>query len=457
MTPFFFDPAAQKNRRRNVRRRKKCRQSPRTIFARLAATAKKTPPKILSMNPIRPAEPARHAETTIPSPGGIFAPPPLSLYVHLPWCAKKCPYCDFNSHQAPQHIPEKQYAAALLADAETLLPALWGRRPRSVFIGGGTPSMFSPAIMDAILCGLRARGLLPPDAEITLEANPDSADAGKFAEFAAAGINRLSLGVQSFDDNALAALGRIHNGKTSRRAAEAAALTFANFNIDLMHALPAQTAEAAVLDIKTALAFSPPHLSLYQLTLEPGTPFFRRPPPFLPPPDNAADIGDAVFAAAENAGFCRYEISAFARPQRECRHNLNYWLFGDYAGIGAGAHGKITSGGKIFRQTRIKHPGEYMRRIAAGEPAAEERAVPKRDAAFEFMLNALRLPAGFPPSMLLERAGIHVSALDGVLTSCEKDGLLFCGAHVVKPSAKGLRYLNDLLLRFLPEPAPSGG
>lgn len=390
-------------------------------------------------------------ETEIAPPGKFFAPPPLALYIHLPWCAKKCPYCDFNSHKAPAQIPEKQYAETLLADAETFLPEVWGRRPVSVFIGGGTPSMFSPEAVDALLCGLRARGLLPPDAEITLEANPDSADAAKFAEFAAAGINRLSLGAQSFNDNALAALGRIHDGKTAKRAAEAAARVFGNFNIDLMHALPGQSPEAAVLDLKTALAFNPPHLSLYQLTMEPGTPFFRRPPPLLPPPDSAADIGDAVFAAAENAGFCRYEISAFARPGKECRHNMNYWLFGDYAGIGAGAHGKTTAAGKIFRHARIKHPGEYMRRIAAGESAAESRPVPTQDAAFEFMLNALRLPAGFPPSLFLERTGANISALEKTMRSCENDGLLFRDAQNIKPTAKGLRYLNDMLARFLPD------
>lgn len=391
------------------------------------------------------------AESAAVLPGAVAVAPPLSLYVHLPWCAKKCPYCDFNSHQAPKIIPEKEYIRALLADAESLPPLLWGRRVRSVFIGGGTPSMFSPAAADALLCGLRALSLLPADAEITLEANPDSADAVKFAEFAAAGINRLSLGAQSFDDNALTSLGRIHDGKAARQGAEAAAAAFDNFNIDLMHALPAQTAAAAARDVQTALSFNPPHLSLYQLTLEPGTPFFRRPPPSLPVADDGADIGDAVFSAAEAAGFRRYEISAFARPGRECMHNLNYWLFGDYAGIGAGAHGKITFAGKIRRTERIKHPGEYMRRLAAGESAAAEKPVTRRDAAFEFMLNALRLPGGFAPSLLSERAGVNIATLEKTIAQAETDGLLFRDAHNIKPTAKGLRYLNDLLLRFLPE------
>ena len=389
-------------------------------------------------------------DAIVAPPSAPLAPPPLSLYAHLPWCARKCPYCDFNSHKAPAAIPEKEYIAALLADAESVLPSVWGRRVSSVFIGGGTPSLFSPEAADALLRGLRTLSLLPPECEITLEANPGSSDAAKFSEFAAAGINRLSLGAQSFDDNALSAIGRVHDSAAARRAARIAAETFDNFNIDLMHALPGQSIAAAREDVEIALSFAPPHLSLYQLTLEPGTPFFRRPPP-LPPPDEIADIGDAVCAVAAAAGFHRYEVSAFAREGRECRHNLNYWRFGDYIGIGAGAHGKITGGGKIVRHSRIKNPLEYMRRVFADGAIAESREVAARDAVFEFMLNALRLPDGFAPSLLTERIGASVGAAENVLTSCEQDGLLIRNARIIKPTAKGLRYLNEMLLRFLPE------
>ncbi|MGI9296407.1 MAG: radical SAM family heme chaperone HemW [Gammaproteobacteria bacterium] len=389
-----------------------------------------------------------------PPSSAIVAPPPLSLYAHLPWCARKCPYCDFNSHRAPAEIPEKEYIRALLADAESALPAVWGRRVSSVFIGGGTPSLFSPEAVDSLLRGLRTLSLLPPECEITLEANPGSSDAAKFAEFAAAGINRLSLGAQSFDDRALSAIGRIHDGAEARRAARAAAEAFDDFNIDLMHSLPGQSAEDARADVQTALSFCPPHLSLYQLTLESGTPFFRRPPRLMPPPDDAADIGDAAQDAACDAGFRRYEISAFARAGRECRHNLNYWRFGDYVGIGAGAHGKITAAGKIVRQSRIKNPREYMRCVfadGAGSAVAESREVAGADAAFEFMLNALRLPDGFAPAMLAERAGVRIGAVEHILDSCEQDGLLFRDAHIIRPTENGLRHLNEMLARFLPE------
>ena len=376
---------------------------------------------------------------------------PLSLYVHLPWCVQKCPYCDFNSHRAPTSIPEKEYINALLKDAETLPPLIWGRRVRTLFIGGGTPSLFSPAAVDSLLSGLRTLSLLPPDVEITLEANPDSADVARFSEFAAVGVNRLSLGAQSFDDNVLANIGRIHNGDASRRAADAAAKTFTNFNIDLMHALPEQTADMAADDVNIALSFAPPHLSLYQLTLESGTPFFRHPPPNLPSEDDAAAISDACMAKASSAGFQRYEVSAFATPRNECQHNLNYWEFGDYLGIGAGAHDKITIEGKIQRRIRIKNPRDYMRHALSGDVVLESREVSATDAAFEFMLGALRLTGGFPPSMLLERAGVSLSNLHDIITACENDGLIFCDAKLIKPSEKGLRYLNEVLMRFLPE------
>ncbi|MGU9951734.1 MAG: radical SAM family heme chaperone HemW, partial [Gammaproteobacteria bacterium WSBS_2016_MAG_OTU1] len=259
------------------------------------------------------------SESVVSMPEIIRRPPPLGLYVHLPWCVRKCPYCDFNSHKSPSTIPEGDYIAALLADAESLPPLLWGRRVQTIFIGGGTPSLFTPAAIDKLLCGLRALFVISPDAEITLEANPGSSEASKFADFAAAGINRLSLGVQSFNDDALTALGRVHDGAASHNAAAAAAKHFPNFNIDLMHALPAQNAEAACADVAAALQYKPPHLSLYQLTLEVGTPFYRQPPAQLPCIDSVADIGDAVVATAAAAGFTRYEISAYAKDEKYCR------------------------------------------------------------------------------------------------------------------------------------------
>ena len=389
-----------------------------------------------------------------PRDASRVSPPLLSLYAHLPWCVRKCPYCDFNSHRAPSDVPEKEYVRALLADAECIAPEVWGRRVLTIFIGGGTPSLFSPNAIDELLCGLRALFLFAPECEITLEANPGSSDAKKFNEFAAAGINRLSLGAQSFDDRMLAAIGRIHGGKESRDAAKAAADSFANFNIDLMHSLPGQSAAQAKEDVQIALSFCPPHLSLYQLTLEPGTPFYRAPPKTIPPPDAAADIGDAAQNEAIAAGFRRYEISAFAREKNECRHNLNYWRFGDYIGIGAGAHAKITSGNKIVRSARVKNPREYMRRALSQNAVAaiaETREVSGQNAAFEFMMNALRLPEGFAPSLLFDRAGIEIGAIEKTLSSCEEDGLLFRDIHCIKPTEKGLRFLNEMLVRFLPE------
>lgn len=385
------------------------------------------------------------------SPPLIAAHIPLSLYVHLPWCARKCPYCDFNSHKAPTVVPEKEYIAALLRDVESVLPTIWGRRVQTVFIGGGTPSLFSARAIDNLLCGLRTLSLLPPQTEISLEANPDSADADKFAEFAAAGINRISLGVQSFDDRMLAALGRVHDGKAAQKAATITAAVFDNFNIDLMHALPGQTTAMAKDDINIALRFSPPHLSLYQLTLEVGTPFFRSPPPLLPSVDKLADIGEAAAALAIAAGFERYEISAFARDKKYCRHNLNYWRFGDYIGIGAGAHAKITENGKIYRYERIKNPRDYMRHVGTENVVAKKRVVGGKEAVFEFMLNALRLSGGFAPTLLSERAGAAAATAADILESCEKDGLLNWTPANICPTAAGLRYLNDMLLRFLPD------
>ena len=381
-------------------------------------------------------------------------PPPLALYLHLPWCVRKCPYCDFNSHRAPRALPQKEYAAALLADAEAVLPRVWGRRVGAVYFGGGTPSLFSPEVLDSLLSGLRARFNFAPDLEITMEANPGASDLRLFSEFRAAGINRLSLGVQSFNDDALVRLGRVHDGAQARRAAEKAAEVFENFNLDLMFALPGSRAENALEDFRIAESFAPPHLSLYQLTLEPGTPFFHRPPAGLPDADAAADLGDALARAAEDGGWRRYEVSAFARKGMECRHNLNYWLFGDYIGLGAGAHAKLTVDGTIHREARVKDPAEYMRRARSGDAAAERKTVRGREAIFELMLNGMRLTGGIPSALALERAGT-VAGMENGLREAESRGLVSRDAFRIRPTERGLRFLNDLVELFLPEPSGS--
>ena len=281
--------------------------------------------------------------------------PPLALYVHVPWCVRKCPYCDFNSHEAGGTIPEREYVAALIADLQSALPLIWGRPVVSVFFGGGTPSLLSPAAIDELLAAFRALAMLSPDAEITLEANPGTIEAAKFAGFRAAGVNRLSLGIQSFNDTHLKALGRIHGAAEAQRAAQLAGEHFESFNLDLMYGLPGQTQEQALTDIETALAFSPSHLSCYQLTLEPNTRFAAFPPE-LPESDSCADMQDAIEARLAAAGYVNYETSAFARAGKQCRHNLNYWHFGDYLGIGAGAHSKLTLHDRVLRQMRWKQP-----------------------------------------------------------------------------------------------------
>ena len=406
------------------------------------------PPAPLT-HPTLPASPTPPAES-----GGVqFSapnPPPLTLYIHLPWCVRKCPYCDFNSHRAPKVLPEKEYADAIVADAEKVVPQVWGRRISAVFLGGGTPSLFSPDTLDSLLSRLRAVFTFAPDAEITMEANPGASDLARFPDFRAAGINRLSLGAQSFNDEALVRLGRVHDGQQARAAAARAAEVFGNFNIDLMFALPGADSRAALEDLQTAMSFSPPHLSLYQLTLEPGTPFFRAPPANLPGADLAADISDALTRTAEAAGWKRYEISAYARAGMECRHNMNYWLFGDYVGLGAGAHAKLTTRGEIRREARVKNPTDYVRRARAGDAVGESRVVRGRDAVFELMLNGMRLTAGIPSSLVLERAGTVVG-MESALREAEARELIERDAFRIRPTARGLRFLNDLLELFLPE------
>ncbi len=378
--------------------------------------------------------------------------PPLALYIHIPWCVRKCPYCDFNSHEAPNTLPEFEYVDALLRDLEQDLPLVWGRPITSIFIGGGTPSLFSAKALDRLFSGLRARLKLLPDIEITLEANPGTVEAGKFREFRALGINRLSIGVQSFNDSQLKALGRIHGAREAIAAAEAAHVAgFDDFNLDLMHGLPEQSVAAAQADMHQAIALNPSHISYYQLTLEPNTWFYKH-PPSLPDDERLADIEEAGQALLAAAGYAQYEVSAYARPGLRCAHNLNYWEFGDYLGIGAGAHGKITlpAEQRILRRARSKNPRDYQ--LHAGAPAAYSEETPKpQDAAFEFMLNALRLKDGFAPHLLQERAGIPLSRIQNAMQQAEKDGLLDWSIQRIAATPHGWRYLNDLMQHFLPE------
>jgi oxygen-independent coproporphyrinogen-3 oxidase len=377
--------------------------------------------------------------------------PPLALYVHLPWCVRKCPYCDFNSHEARGALPEDEYVDALIADLESTLPSVWGRRVHSIFFGGGTPSLFSARSIDRLLAAIRARLPLEPDAEITLEANPGTVEADKFRDFRAAGVNRLSIGVQSFNPKHLAALGRIHDEREAERAVEIAQAHFENFNLDLMYALPEQTLAEAEGDVDGALAAGAPQLSFYHLTLEPNTVFFTR-PPRLPDEDASAEIGDRVERRLVEAGYEHYETSAYARPGRACRHNLNYWRFGDYLGIGAGAHAKISFADRIVREVRARTPAEYMRRVAVGQQVVERRELGRADLPFEFVMNALRLAEGFPVALFAERTGMPITAAERALAQAEARGLIERDQAHIRPTARGGRYLNDLLGLFLPEP-----
>lgn len=387
---------------------------------------------------------ARPAAATI----GLSALPPLALYVHLPWCVRKCPYCDFNSHEARGAMPEQAYLSALITDLELALPAVWGRRVHTIFFGGGTPSLFSAASIDAILAAVRARLTLAPDAEITLEANPGTVEAHKFRDFRAAGVNRLSLGIQSFDPRHLRALGRIHDEREAHRAVEIAQAHFANFNLDLMYALPEQTLEQARTDVATAVATGAPHLSLYHLTIEPNTVFAKAPPP-IPADDDAAAIHDAVSAFAQTAGYVNYETSAYAKPGRQCRHNLNYWRFGDYLGIGAGAHSKLSFADRIVRESRTRSPVVYMERLGKGEPPIERNDVRVADLPFEFMMNALRLTEGFELALFAERTGVPIAMAEHALRAAEAKGLIDRDHLRIRPTERGRRFLNDLLQLFL--------
>ncbi|MDN5836972.1 MAG: radical SAM family heme chaperone HemW [Nitrosospira sp.] len=384
--------------------------------------------------------------------------PPLSLYIHIPWCLKKCPYCDFNSHEIRgrnDNVPEAEYVTALIHDLEAALPQVWGRSVTSVFFGGGTPSLFSARSIDAILTAVRTLLPLEHFAEVTLEANPGTFEVKKFVDFRAAGINRLSIGIQSFNSGHLRSLGRIHDDREAHRAIEIARKNFDNVNLDLMYALPDQTPEEARNDIETAVASGVTHISAYHLTLEPNTLFHRYPPP-LPDDDLAAEMQVMIEQTLAHGGYTNYETSAFARAGRESRHNMNYWLFGDYLGIGAGAHSKISFADRIVRQMRYKHPRDYLAKAtqglaASGAPIMEQREVERSDRAFEFMMNALRLTRGFATEMFPERTGLPITSIQRQLDEAERRRLIVRDHQRIAPTLIGRRFLNDLLQIFLPE------
>lgn len=440
---------------------------PRRRVIPLVPSASLTPP------------PSRYAATAVPAdhplvdylgpgPLALPGPPPLSLYVHLPWCLRKCPYCDFNSHelaagagQTPDHPPghlpaalEADYARALLADLDAALPLVWGRPVVSVFFGGGTPSLFQPETLAELISQFRARLPLAPEAEITLEANPGTFEAGRYAAYAQAGINRLSIGVQSLNDDHLRALGRVHDAAQARAAVAEAQRHFERFNIDLMYALPGQTLEGLAHDVDAVLALSPPHLSLYHLTLERNTRFFSQPPAGLPDDDTASDMLDLILERTARAGLARYEVSAFARDDAlRCAHNLNYWAFGDYLGLGAGAHSKLSFAHSIWRQTRWRDPKTYIEQALAGQAVSSREAVAPEHLPFEFMLNALRLKDGVPAALWSERSGLPLAALATSWSKATARGWVPTGPFPPRQwvsTASGFDFLSDLQELFLP-------
>jgi len=380
----------------------------------------------------------------------LTALPPLSLYIHFPWCVRKCPYCDFNSHEAKEGgaFPEQEYLDALRLDLEMALPLIWGRKIYTIFIGGGTPSLMSAAGLDRLLSDVRTLLPLDADTEITMEANPGTFEAEKFRSYRASGVNRLSIGIQSFNDRHLKALGRIHDDGEARRAVEIALDNFDNFNLDLMYALPSQTLAEARQDIETALAFKPPHLSLYHLTMEPNT-LFAKYPPALPDDDASADMQDMIAELMAAHGYQHYEVSAYAKEGKRARHNLNYWEFGDYLGIGAGAHSKLSFPHRVLRQARYKQPRAYMDQAKLGAPVQEEHEIAREDMGFEFMLNTLRLRGGFDPNLFAERTGMSMNAIEKTLNAAEAKGLIYRDYKVIRPTELGLRFLNDLQEMFL--------
>jgi putative oxygen-independent coproporphyrinogen III oxidase len=449
-------------------------------------------------------------------PGLLQLPslPPLSLYIHLPWCIKKCPYCDFNSHESKggllSQVTERRYLDALIADLDAALPLIWGRPVHSIFIGGGTPSLFSPQSIDQLLGSVRARVKLDPDCEITMEANPGTFEKDRFKAFRAAGVNRLSIGVQSFNDEHLKALGRVHNSAQAQEAIAEAAANFEAFNLDIMYALPGQSVAQCEQDIRTALSFKPPHISIYHLTIEPNT-YFAKFPPQVPEDDTAYDMLDRITELTAAHGLARYEVSAFAKQGFQCWHNTNYWQFGDYLGIGAGAHSKLSFAHRVVRQVRARDPQLYMDKAlgvasmpsasaapsapapeagaastTASTPAApashgiaalslsgavalkgahpsasspdsasasgaivQDNEVPRADLPFEYMLNALRLTAGFKLQDFTDRTGLPITAIQKGLAEAEKKGLIKRDFVSVKPTTRGMDFLSDLQSLFL--------
>lgn len=383
----------------------------------------------------------------------LQALPPLSLYVHLPWCLKKCPYCDFNSHEirpstGADAMPEQRYLDALRADLEAALPLVWGRTIHSIFIGGGTPSLFSPQAIDQMLGDIRARLRLEPNCEITLEANPGTFEKDRFRAFRGAGVTRLSVGVQSFNDEHLKALGRVHDRAQAIAAVEEAASAFDTFNLDIMYALPGQSMESLEQDLAMALALKPPHISIYHLTIEPNT-YFAKFPPVVPEEDTAYAMLDRITELTEAAGLARYEVSAYAKPGHRCVHNLNYWQFGDYLGIGAGAHSKLSFAHRIVRQVRFREPKLYMDNALAGQAVAQDSEVSRAELPFEYMLNALRLKDGFTLQDFSERTGLAVTAIQQGLDEAERKGLIERGFVQIKPTERGFDFLSDLQSLFL--------
>ncbi|WP_353235081.1 radical SAM family heme chaperone HemW [Diaphorobacter ruginosibacter] len=380
--------------------------------------------------------------------------PPLSLYIHLPWCLKKCPYCDFNSHEmrggndAGDTAQHQRYLAALMADLEAALPLIWGRSVHSIFIGGGTPSLFAPEAIDQLLSDVRARLRLEADCEITMEANPGTFEKDRFRAYRAAGVTRLSIGVQSFDDRYLQALGRVHDRAQALAAVEEAAQSFDTFNLDIMYALPGQGPLDLERDLQTALSFAPPHLSVYHLTIEPNT-YFAKFPPTVPDEDTAYDMLDRITELTEAAGMRRYEISAYARPHHDCAHNTNYWQFGDYLGIGAGAHSKLSFAHRVVRQVRLRDPARYMEGALAGLAIAQDDDVRRADLPFEYMLNALRLRDGFSLQDFVERTGAPLSAIEPGLKQAQARGLIVREGLKIQPTERGFDFLSDLQSLFL--------
>ncbi|WP_420477126.1 radical SAM family heme chaperone HemW [Noviherbaspirillum sp. ST9] len=408
------------------------------------------------MIPIKPIHSRSSEATSLEAANAFLKPgalhltalPPLSLYVHFPWCMRKCPYCDFNSHEVKNGFPEDEYLAALRSDLESALPLIWGRKVYTVFIGGGTPSLMSAAGLDRLMSDIRT--LLPLDgaAEITMEANPGTFESEKFKSYRTSGINRLSIGIQSFNARHLEALGRIHDDNEAKRAVEIAHANFDNFNLDLMYALPTQSIDEARQDVSIAIGFAPPHLSLYHLTLEPNT-YFAKYPPVVPDDDASAEMQDMIQQFTSEAGYQHYEVSAYARLRRQARHNLNYWEFGDYLGIGAGAHSKISFPHRIVRQMRYKQPKAYLDQVKLGGQVQEEFEIERSDLGFEFMLNALRLNGGFEPNLFAERTGLTLNTIEKSLNEAEAKGLLYRDHKVIRPTELGRRFLNDLQQMFL--------